>query len=627
VKVPGLRVTLRTCSTLFCTAALLLAFNAAARGATADPLYVFTPASPPPSPVPPPTGSLYGPCGLAVDSVSRVYVSDYYHHSIDVFTPGASQAALPGYVTQLAGVAPLNGPCGLAIDGGNSLYVNVFHDSVVKYGSSPSFTPGPIFDTDQSTGVAIDTASNVYVNDRTYIAVYGPTGSPVLDEGSPLRIGLGTLGEGNGIAVSRYPATEGFVYVPDASTDTVKVYNPATDVVDPVAEISTAGGQPFVSLRDSAVAVDRVSGEVYVVDNVQPLYTAKPQATVHVYSPAHSYKGHLKYNVIDALPPGLAVDNSANPSQGRVYITSGNSTPASIYAYPPGAATLAASLPPVGSGLAAPNTSGTSTAPASAAVGHETSLARSQRASSPAAAKQSAVVQLDNLRINVQGKLSPKKLPRDGVAPVAVSVGWDISTADESAPPKLKALEVEINRHGHLDYAGLPTCPYAKIQPASTKRALSNCRPSLVGRGSFTAEIALRGQEGESYETGGSLLVFKGEAKGKPVLYGQIYSARPFATSFVITFEVKEQRKGAYGTVLSATLPKPLRSWGNLTGIEMTLQRRYGHKGRRHSFLSAGCPAPEGFRLASFKLARASFSFNGGAQLSSTVTGTCQVRE
>jgi hypothetical protein len=237
-----------------------------------------------------------------------------------------------------------------------------------------------------------------------------------------------------------------------------------------------------------------------------------------------------------------------------------------------------------------------------------------------------AVVQKDNLRVSVEGKLSPKKLPRKGAAPVAVSVGWDISTADESTAPKLKGLKVEINRHGRLDYRGLPSCPYPRIQPASTKRALSNCRSSLVGRGSFSAEIALKGQEGESYETGGSLLLFKGEVKRKPVLYGQIYSPRPFATSFVIVFKLTEKRKGTYGTVLSATLPKALRGWGNLTAIQMRLSRRYSYRGKRHSFLSAGCPAPKGFRVASFKLARASFAFNGGAKLSSTVSGSCRAR-
>jgi len=147
-----------------------------------------------------------------------------------------------------------------------------------------------------------------------------------------------------------------------------------------------------------------------------------------------------------------------------------------------------------------------------------------------------------------------------------------------------------------------------------------------VGRGSFEAEIGLKGQEAETYATKGQLLVFNGQVNGKAVLFGQIYAAHPFATSFVIPFAVKSLAKGPYGTELSATLPKALRNWGNLTAIEMKLSRTYGFKGTRHSYISAGCPAPKGFGLASFRLARTAFAFNGGEALSATVVGSCKVR-
>ena len=92
----------------------------------------------------------------------------------------------------------------------------------------------------------------------------------------------------------------------------------------------------------------------------------------------------------------------------------------------------------------------------------------------------------------------------------------------------------------------------------------------------------------------------------------------------MIVFKVRELKKGAYGTLLSARLPKALRSRGNLTSVEMRLSRRYPYRGRRHSFLAAGCPAPEGLGAASFKLARASLSLSGGAKLSNTVSGSCR---
>ncbi len=613
-----------------CLVVASLALAPTTAAAPRDPLFVFTPSPPPTNPPkppePPPTGSLNGPCGLAVDSNARFYVSDYYHHTVDVFSSGK------GFLTQLQNVDPLDGPCGLALDGADRLYVNSYHRSVTRFDASPSFgsqtlIAGAPLDASRPTGVAVDPSSgNVYVNQRTYIGVYDSTGAPVLDGAEPLRIGLGTLGDGYGVAVSRFPGTLGRLYVPDAESNTVKAYDPLIDKANPVAEIKGPTGEPFISLRDSAIAVDRVSGSIYFADDTQPQYTERPQATIYAYNPTNTYKGQLKYNVITARPVGLAVDNTASPSptQGRVYVTSGNTDKASVYAYGPGAATTEPPLPPLGSGLSAPSSVGgaPSATPSKAPPQGQASRPSAEQPS----ASTSEVTQKENLRVAVTGKLSPKKLPREGQAPISVSVGWQIATTDESLPPKLKTLRIEINRNGHFDYAGLPTCPIEKIQPATTQRALANCRAALVGRGSFSAEIALKSQEGESYDAKGRLLVFNGEAKGKPVLFGQIYSAHPFATSFVITFAVSKIKKGAYGTALTTTLPKALRSWGNLTGIEMKLERRYGFEGKSHSYLSAGCPAPKGFGLASFSLARTAFSFAGGKELSTTVTGDCKVR-
>jgi hypothetical protein len=226
------------------------------------------------------------------------------------------------------------------------------------------------------------------------------------------------------------------------------------------------------------------------------------------------------------------------------------------------------------------------------------------------------------LRLSVSGKLAPQKLPRSGVAPIAVSVGWKITTSDGSAVPKLKKLRVEINRHGRFDSTGLPVCPVNKIQPASSTHALSVCRSSLVGRGSFTANVSLGGQV--SYDTRGRLLVFNAKSHGRSVLLGQIYAPHPFPTSFVITFALEKLAHGTYGTALSATLPKALSNWGNLTGIEMTLSRRFSYGGHSHSYISSGCPAPPGFPGAVFPLARASFSFTEATPLTSVSSATCK---
>jgi hypothetical protein len=234
------------------------------------------------------------------------------------------------------------------------------------------------------------------------------------------------------------------------------------------------------------------------------------------------------------------------------------------------------------------------------------------------------VDQEGNLRLNVNGQLKPKLLPRRGTAPIAVSVDGKVSTTDQTLPPQLKKLRIELNRHGRIDTTGLPTCPYARIQPGSSSHARHACRSALVGNGSFTANITLAGQQ--AYPTEGRLLVFNGRSERKPVLFGHIYAAKPFATSFVIVFKIQRLRTGTFGIALNAPLPKAMDAWGRLTGLDMTLSRRYRYRGARRSFISSGCPAPRGFGAVSFPLARTSFAFSDGRTLTSPISGVCGAR-
>lgn len=612
----------------------LAASASPAQGAASDPLFILSPI--PPNnpflpPTPPPYGNFNGPCGLGVDSAGNFYVSDYYRHSVDAFVPNGygppPQVLSPSsLVAQLNGVDPLDGPCGLALDSADNLYVNAYHRSVIRYGSKGSFGSGTVIagtgvDPTQPTGVAVDPVSgNVYVDARDRVAVYDSSGAPVLEEPveeKPLWIGHGSLADGYGVAYSQYPGTLGWIYVPDAATNTVKVYDStALNKTTPVAEIDGSatpeGG--FLSLRDAAIAVDRVTGDVYVVDNLEPVYAEQPDALVYVFGPDGSYKGHLKYLIRDALPPGLAVDNGTGPTQGRVYVTSGNTSPGSVYAYPPNAATTAPPKPTAYAVMSEAAVAGV--AEPSAAGGTATT------APLPVNRRQGETQQLGNMLLSVSAALSPKKLPRERLAPVGVSVGWNISSTDGTEPPKLQTIKLEINSHGILDATGLPVCPYDKIQPASTARALQNCRSSLVGTGNFSAQVGLEGQE--RYVAKGKMLVFNGLEKGKPVLYGQLYSDYPFANSFVVVFKIDKRKHGAYGTTLNAKLPANLRDWGNLTEVNMSLSRKYTYKGKRRSFISASCPTPKGINLALFRLAKTSFSFSGGTTLSSTLSETCK---
>lgn len=271
------------------------------------------------------------PCGLAVDQTGALYVSDYYHHKIDVFNSSADP------LTQLKEVEPLDGPCGLAVEASGALFANVLHRSVIRFTpavfpivSKAAYGVGTQVDSGHPTGIAYGlTSGNLYVDDRTYIAVYEPSGSPVEVGGEPLRIGLGSLEDGYGVAVSSFPATAGFLYVPDAATDTIKVYDPASDLLNPVQVIDGKGTPlgKFTTLRDAAVAVDQASGHLFLSFNSQGPFYEHPRAAIVEFNAAGEYRGSLPSPtpLWFGEPSGIAVDNSPTATKGRVYVSTGNS--------------------------------------------------------------------------------------------------------------------------------------------------------------------------------------------------------------------------------------------------------------------------------------------------------------
>ena len=235
------------------------------------------------------------------------------------------------------------------------------------------------------------------------------------------------------------------------------------------------------------------------------------------------------------------------------------------------------------------------------------------------------VVQEGNLRITVLSQVLPYKLPRKGVAPIAVFVSGHLSEPHGGIPSQLQEMTVEVNNHGLLQSKGLPACPLAKIQPASTQRALQACGDALIGSGQFWAHIVLPDQG--AYGTHGRLLIFNGRQKGKPVIFTHIFTANPFFSSFVIPFAIQKKSNGAYGTKLTASLPQALGDWGYVDRIKLTLKRKYRFEGKQLSYFNAGCPAPEGSRRTVFPLALASFAFADGTSLAAKVEKACAVKE
>jgi hypothetical protein len=563
------------------------------------------------NPVPPPEGQLEGPCGIAVSlPQNTLYVSDYYHRSVYGYTLGGEfgfEIHLPG-TNPVFGVNTLDAVCQLAADSAGSLYANEWHQKVLRLKPTEQ-----VFDEDESTGVAVDAAGNVYANDRTYVAVYEPSGAPLLDEGEPLRIGLGSLGDAYGLAVFA-----GRVYVLDAAEDTVKVYEPATDPLDPVLTIdgSATPRGSFISLVDGAVAIDPTNGHLLVLDNVKPGFVY-PEAAIYEFDSSGAFLGTVSgapgtgSGPIHGEPSGLAVD----PANGHLYVSDGNSELSNVFAFGPYTASSSSLASPVEEGP--PSPSGAATTQALPATAASATAGGRQRAFN------SVVVQRGRVRVSVDGKLTPNALPRHGVAPVGISVGARIASTDDGIPPQLRKIAIAINRNGHFNTRGLAACELRDIQPSTTAGALGACREALVGEGRFSANVKL--PEQSPFPSKGKVLAFNGRFDGRAAILAHIYGTQPAPTSYVLPFTVRDSR-GTYGTVLETSLPQVTGDWGYVTGLRMKLRRLFSYRGEGRSYLSAGCPAPAGFPGAVFPLARTSFAFAGKMTLVSILNRSCRAK-
>lgn len=239
----------------------------------------------------------------------------------------------------------------------------------------------------------------------------------------------------------------------------------------------------------------------------------------------------------------------------------------------------------------------------------------------PAPQAHAEVAQKHGVRVFVNGRILPEALPRKGRAPISVSITGRIGAVQAETLPQLRTIQIGMNREGRLSAQGIPRCRLGRIDPSTTAEALAACRTSLVGEGRFSADVRL--PEQSPFPSEGKMLAFNGRLRGKPAIFAHIYGTDPVPTSYVLPFLISSG-KGRFGTVLEASLPHATGEWGFVTGISMTLNRRYTFRGKHRSFLSAGCPAPSGFNRVPFPLLKTTFGFAGGTQIPIVLTKTCR---
>jgi hypothetical protein len=228
--------------------------------------------------------------------------------------------------------------------------------------------------------------------------------------------------------------------------------------------------------------------------------------------------------------------------------------------------------------------------------------------------------QEENLIVLLNGGIDPNVLPRDHRAPVAVDLSGGVRTTDGSPIPRVNWIKLELAYRGQLFRHGLTVCPQVRLESTDDQQAMSACGPAIVGRGKLYAEIFVPNQE--PFGVHAHLLAFNGQTKkGLPAVLVHAYTSNP-PVSFIIPFTV-HHKVGQFRTVLVTTIRRSVGPWPHVANFQIRVARKFRVHGLERSYLSASCPSPPGFTGGFLSLARATYTFAGGAQISKEIVRSC----
>jgi hypothetical protein len=269
------------------------------------------------------------PYGVAVDSAGNVYVADCFNFTIRKVTPGGVVTTLAGLAGS-SGSADGTGraarfyrPVGVAVDSAGNVYVaDWLHGTIRKV------TPVGVVTTlasvfDEPRGVAVDSAGNVYVADQGTCTIGKVTAGGVV----MTLAGAGGWGSADGTGSAArfdWPTgvavdSAGNVYVADRDNDTIRKVTPGMVVTTLAGQAGSSGSADGTGSAarfnwPEGVAVDS-AGNVYVADmNNDTIRKVTPGGVVTTLA-GQGIRGSADGTGSAAqfdLPEGVAVDSAGN---------------------------------------------------------------------------------------------------------------------------------------------------------------------------------------------------------------------------------------------------------------------------------------------------------------------------
>jgi hypothetical protein len=228
------------------------------------------------------------------------------------------------------------------------------------------------------------------------------------------------------------------------------------------------------------------------------------------------------------------------------------------------------------------------------------------------------VLEAGDLVVHAEGGFAPTSLPKHEDAPIKIFGSGKASTKSGELPPIVETLEIEFDRHGHVDTNGLEVCTARKLQSTTVAAARKACPNAIVGEGEGKAIVAF--PEQKQIPVSSPITLFNGPKKhGDDTIIAHAYTTVPVPTTFIVPVVIEKIHHGVYGYRTKARIPKIAGGAGHPISGNITVDRKWTFKGHKYSYVNARCET--GHLQAKVKV-----SFKDGTFLTGTFIKRCSVR-
>jgi hypothetical protein len=232
-----------------------------------------------------------------------------------------------------------------------------------------------------------------------------------------------------------------------------------------------------------------------------------------------------------------------------------------------------------------------------------------------AAVAVAVTTQIGNLKVSATAEFQPRAFPEHGTVPARFSSILRIKSVNGDQPPALKTLVFEFDKHGRLNFNGVPTCTMAKLEGTTPSEARKRCAGALLGTGAGKARVEMPGKP--PFTISSPISIFNAPPEGgRPAMIAHAYETVPAPQALLVPFTIEKVNHGRYGYRTEIQLPPIAGGDGAAILAEASFGRTYTRHGHKVGYAEAEC---DGGRLQ----VHGELIFSDGSFLQSLLTSPC----